>query len=109
MAIAIKPTDQSKLGAAPIRPTTSPMVNKELPWVCITVRRSKALACAARASKAITRQVSQPQIRGGSTNTRGGTIHIGSDTTMAPSANKEEPRAHPALACLLYTSPSPRD
>ena len=98
MAIAIRPTDHSKLGAAPIRPTTSPIANKELPWVCITVRRSWALACAARASKAITRHVSQPQISGGSTNTKGGTIHIGSEITMAPSANKDEPSAHPALA-----------
>ena len=98
MAMAISPTDHSKLGAAPSKPATKPMASRLLRWVCSRVRRSSALACAAKASKAITRPVSQPQIRGGSTSTSGGTIHIGTDTTMAAKANREDPSAHPALA-----------
>ena len=49
------PEAHTRLGAAPMRPVTTPMPNKLMRWRAIKVCRSSALANSASTSKAITR------------------------------------------------------
>ncbi|MEK0418144.1 MAG: hypothetical protein RI949_2150, partial [Pseudomonadota bacterium] len=86
------PTAHSSEGADPSKPTTTPMPSRAQRWSYKIARRSVTSACADKASKAMTREASQPQMSGGKMSARGGTSHKGMLNTKANRATTVHPK-----------------